>query len=223
MGALFAAQQNSGINVAWILVHLASNPGWASKARDEVRAVTDKYFPDQHEPLVARLARLPLTAWEAEFSTLELCLKDSIRLHSLGACFRKNISGKDLELGKNEKIPDETFVSYHISNIHLDPTVYADPMQWDPSRYLPGRAEDKKKPLAYIGWGAGRHPCLGMKFAKLEQNIIVAFFLAMFDFGLSDEEGNPVDSPPPVDLNMYSSWKPDDPIFLKLRAREGRT
>jgi hypothetical protein len=29
----------------------------------------------------------------------------------------------------------------------------------DPSRYLPERAEDKKTPYAWVGWGAGRHPC----------------------------------------------------------------
>lgn len=219
MGALFAAQQNSGINLAWVLVHLANHPGWAAKAREEINAVTKKYFSDDCTPLMERLAMLPLEAWESEFPTLELCLRDSIRLHSLGACFRKNISGKDLKLGTNETIPDETFVSYHINNIHLDPTVYPDPMQWDPARYLPDRAEDKKKSLAWVGWGAGRHPCLGIKFAKLEQNIVVAFFLAMFYFELSDSDGNPVDSPPSVDLNMYSSWKPDDRIFLRVRAR----
>lgn len=113
-------------------------------------------------------------------------------------------------------------MSFHISAMHLNPAVYTDPLQWDPSRYLPDRQEDKKKPLSWLGWGAGRHPCLGAPFAKLEQNVIIALWLAIFDFELCDEEGSPVDSPPPIDLNQYSSWKPDEPVFIKLQPREGR-
>ncbi len=109
MGALFAAQQNSGINVAWVLLHLASNPYWMEKVREEVEAVAKKYNTNESVPLVDRVANLPLDAWETEFPMLELCLKDSIRLHALGACFRKNISGKDVLLGKGEVIPDQAF------------------------------------------------------------------------------------------------------------------
>ena len=110
MGALFAAQQNSGINVAWILLHLASSPHWVAKARAEVEQVADKYSPGSEDMSLAdRVAALPLEAWETEFPTLELCLKDSIRLHALGACFRQNISGSDIALGKMEAIPPQAF------------------------------------------------------------------------------------------------------------------
>jgi cytochrome P450 len=89
-----------------------------------------------------------------------MCLRDSIRLQLLGTAFRRNISGKDIPTGVgNEVIPPGAFVTYHTDDIHLDPTVYKDPEKWDPARYLPDRAEDKKKPLSYLGWGAGRHPC----------------------------------------------------------------
>ena len=162
MGALFAAQQNSGINAAYVLVYLSCNPDWATKARNEALSVAQKYCPDEKLSVADRLAKVPVEAWESEFSTIELCLRDSIRMHSLGACFRKNISGKDVDLG-NGIIPNEYFASYHISNVHLNPEIYRDPEQWDPSRYMPERAEDKKRPLAWLGWGAGRHPCLGMK------------------------------------------------------------
>jgi cytochrome P450 len=77
-----------------------------------------------------------------------------------GTAFRKNITNKDIPIGVNgEVIPPGAFVTYHLGDIHLDPTVYRDPEKWDPSRYFPDRAEDKKKPLSYLGWGVGRHPC----------------------------------------------------------------
>ena len=48
---------------------------------------------------------------------------------------------------------------YAIDDIHKDDKLYQDPARWDPSRYLPGREEDKKVPHAYVGWGSGLHPC----------------------------------------------------------------
>ena len=72
-----------------------------------------------------------------------------------------------------------------------------------------------------VGWGVGRHPCLGMRFAKLEINIIVAFFLAYFDeITLSDEQGRPTDKIPPVNRNRHTAHKPDEHIYLKYKVRK---
>ena len=42
-----------------------------------------------------------------------------------------------------------------------------------------------------MGWGSGRHPCIGMRWAKIQQNIILAYALAMFKWSGCDENGNP--------------------------------
>jgi cytochrome P450 len=89
-------------------------------------------------------------------------------LQLLGTAFRKNISGKDLPIGVNDEvIPKDAFVAYALADVHQDPLVYKEPEKWDPARYLPDRAEDKKKPYSYLGWGAGRHPCLGMRVSDI--------------------------------------------------------
>ena len=41
---------------------------------------------------------------------------------------------------------------------------------------IPGREEDKKDPHAFIGWGTGRHPCLGMRVSLLS---VSSFFLVL--------------------------------------------
>lgn len=48
---------------------------------------------------------------------------------------------------------------YLIDDVHMNPEIYPDPLTWDPARYAPGREEDKKVPNAFLGWGAGFHPC----------------------------------------------------------------
>lgn len=43
-----------------------------------------------------------------------------------------------------------------------------------------------------MGWGVGRHPCIGMRWAKIQQNIILAYALAMYEWSGCDENGQPI-------------------------------
>lgn len=221
VGALFAGLLNSGINAAWVLCYLATSPEWLAKAREEVRATAAKHARDPTVPLRYQLDDVPLEAWEADFPIVDLCLKDSIRLNLLGTAFRKNISGRPLPTGNGmEVIPPEAIVTYATADVHQDPSIYPNPSVWDPARYLPGREEDKKGPHVWLGWGVARHPCLGMRFAKLEQNIITAYFLASFDFNLEDGNGQKLSVAPKIDQNGHSACKPKDPPYLRVCAKE---
>ncbi len=46
--------------------------------------------------------------------------------------------------------------------------IYKNANDFDPGRYGPGREEDKKVQFAYIGFGGGRHSCMGYNFAYLQ-------------------------------------------------------
>ena len=61
---------------------------------------------------------------------------------------------------------------------------------------------------------------VGMRFAKLEQNIITAFFIAMFDYELTDKVGNPVSETPAVDFNGHAAEKPKERVYLKYKLRK---
>lgn len=41
----------------------------------------------------------------------------------------------------------------------MDPQIYKDPHEWDPSRHDKVRAEGTATPHAFLGWGSGNHPC----------------------------------------------------------------
>ena len=58
-----------------------------------------------------------------------------------------------------------------------------------------------------------------MKFAILEQTIVLALFLATFDeFSICDAKGNPIPAPKPQ--LHYTPLKPVNEVFLKYHARE---
>ncbi|KAF2114015.1 cytochrome P450 6A1 [Lophiotrema nucula] len=223
VGALFAGLLNSGINAAWVMCYMATSPEWTAKCREEVRQVAAKYTKSPNAPLYRQLDDVPLEAWESEFPVVDLCLKDSIRLNLLGTAFRKNTSGRAIPTGNgNEVIPPDAFVTYATADVHHDPSIYPKPERWDPSRYLSEewQAQSKARPYTWMGWGVARHPCLGMRFAKLEQNLITAYFLAAFDMELQDQNGRKLNEHPLTDFNRFSAHKPDPPIYLKVDPRE---
>jgi hypothetical protein len=59
-----------------------------------------------------------------------------------------------------------------------------------------------------------------MRFAKLEQNIITAYFVASFDFQLEDNRGRKMDVAPMVDFNRHSAHKPSVTQYLRVTSRE---
>ena len=211
---------NTGINAAWILAYLAHDRCWLTKVREEVEAAANKYNTDTEISLTEKLDNLSVDAWDSEFPLLDLCLRETIRMNSTGAAFRKNTSGHEIPIGSTkEVISPGAYAVYPFFDVHMDSSIYTDPKKWDPSRYFPERAEDKKSPHAFIGWGAARHPCLGIRFAKLEQFMIVAYFLAKFDLELTDRFGEPVGELPVSDPNAHSTTKPKERPFLKYRKR----
>ncbi|KAG8984704.1 hypothetical protein FRB94_005877 [Tulasnella sp. JGI-2019a] len=208
-GMVHAGLINTGANISSLLLHLGTHPEWMSKARAEVAHLAAKYAKDVQAPLAEQLLSVPLAAWESELPVLELCSRETLRLHAQGTTLRRNIASEDIKIG-NEVIPSGALVFMHSTPIMMNPGVYMNPEIWDPSRYQPDRVEDKNGSHVFLGWGSGRHPCRGMRFAKLEQNIIVAMFLAKFKYDVLDTAtGNKVDQPPesvPRDFHVY---KPD--------------
>ncbi|KAB8346184.1 hypothetical protein FH972_023230 [Carpinus fangiana] len=224
LGAVFAAQLNSGINIATQLCHLGANKEWHAKSLEEVRAVAAQHAPDASAPLLEQLQHIPPDLWEHGFPLLDQSLRETIRMQLLGSSFRRNTSGKDVVIrhadGTPEVIPPGAFVAYNIADVHYNPRIFNSPTTWDPSRYDDDRAEDKKAPHSFVGWGSGAHPCLGVRMAKIEHNIMVAHFLAMFDWELCAIDGSLMDTMPLPDLNSWTATKPKTPTRLRYTMKE---
>jgi len=108
---------------------------------------------------------------------------------------------------------------YEFFEVHFNPEIYTDPWKFDPGRYLPDRAEDRKVPYAYAGWGLGRHVCLGMKLAKLEITLVVAYFMTVFDYELVDSKGNPTNRDIQVERDLTMGMAPKESLRLKYHKR----
>jgi sterol 14-demethylase len=62
------------------------------------------------------------------------------------------------------------------------PEVFPEPHRFDPTRFLGPNSVDKKHPMAWIPFGAGRHRCMGIMFAQLQLRALWSHLLRNFDF-----------------------------------------
>ncbi|PLB39442.1 cytochrome P450 [Aspergillus candidus] len=220
MATLFAAQINTPLMAAWLLVYLSRNAHWMTQVRTELDAVLSRYRSSPQETPLHILQRIPLETWESDLPVLELCLRECIRMHLTATTYRRNCSDREIPIGETgEVIPGGAYAFYILGEAHANPAVYSDHGTWDPARFSPGRAEDKGAPLAFLGWGAGRHACCESMLAKIEVAVVVASFVATFDLMLCDQLGRPMDRVPKANRDSKSAHPPGEEVRLRCCAR----
>ncbi|KAJ7131202.1 cytochrome P450 [Mycena epipterygia] len=220
LGTIFAGVINSGINVCWSLLHLGMDPHWKALATAEVRALVARHTNASatSDPLHKRLAAIPVGAWEAEMPVADAVIRETLRLAMGGVALRRNLV-HDVPIGR-QTLARGDFLAYSLADVHFDADIYPEPFKFDPGRYDAGREEDKGAPFAYLGWGAGRHPCAGMKVAKLEMKVVLGLFLIGCEYEVVDPEGRPLVVLPQIDRNDLHLARPLQPCHIKFRRVE---
>ncbi|KAG6811694.1 hypothetical protein H0H92_006201, partial [Tricholoma furcatifolium] len=197
---IFAGVVNTGRSVCWTILYLILHPEWKTKVLSELHTLVADYASiSSAEPIHKRLGSIPMSAWEDETPVLDSVIRETLRMLGTGTALRRNL-GKDFEID-GSIIKQGEFVAFSFADIHHNPEIYSEPSTFDPNRYNDDRAEDKKTPLAYVAWGAGRHPCLGMRIAKLEIKLALALVFTGYDLEIVDANGCPMSTPPKPNRN----------------------
>ena len=172
---VFAGQHTSSAMAAWCAILLHQHPEYLPAIRDEQRReVGDGRITYES------LKRLPV---------LERAIKETERLRPPLVMLMRavmqpfRINGYELPAGSL------AVVSPAIS--HRLPHLYTEPERYDPDRFGPGREEDRKAPYSLIGFGGGKHRCIGMVFAYQQIKVIWTSILRRYDIELLDAEYRP--------------------------------
>jgi len=185
-----------------MLIHLAIHPEWKEKCKEEIRGLLTRHSGDSDSSatLCEKLGSVPLSAWEDELPILDACIRESQRIILSINIIRRNL-GEDMKFG-DKVVRRGDFLVYSTSDVHLNPEYYPDPYKYDPNRWLQPELAPKCT-YPFLGWGAGRHICTGMKLAKLEMKLVLAVFLTRYEFDLVDKYGKFPDTLPVPDRNNY--------------------
>jgi cytochrome P450 len=150
LGVMAAAFDTTSAAVTSMAYALATHPEWQDK-------------------LVAEAKELPEQITADDLKKLELCDQawcETLRRYPVaGDLPRRTL--RDVEV-LGHRIPAGAMVFVSIGTLHFDPEVWSEPDKWDPDRFSPARAEDRKKRGSYLPFGAGVHSCIGAQLSTME-------------------------------------------------------
>ena len=197
---LFAGQHTSAVLATWTGLELLRASPYLARVRDETKAVYGEAGSMSLEGLKQQV-------------TMEHAVRECERLHPpLILLIRKVLN--PMRYG-DYVVPSGSLAMVSPAVSHRLPHLFADPDRFDPDRFAPPAREDKQHHYSLIGFGGGKHRCMGKHFAEMQVKAIWTVLLDRFDFSLE------TDFPTP----NYGSWVtgPVTPCRLRYRRRsQGR-
>ncbi|MFH8291964.1 cytochrome P450 [Streptomyces sp. NPDC018059] len=191
---VFAGQHTSAVLAAWTGVLLLRHPEHLAAVREEQRAV----LTGSGEATARSLHRMQV---------LERCVREAERLHPpLVLLMRKAM--RDLTLD-GHRLEAGTLVMLSPAVAHRMPELFRDPDRFDPSRYEVPRAEHRQ-PYSLIGFGGGKHRCVGMAFAYQQVKTVWSVLLRRVDLKTVRADHKP----------DYSTFVPAPVAPLSVRYRK---
>ena len=193
---LFAGQHTSAVLAAWVGIDLLQHRHYLATVLAEIQ---DLYGLGQ---------ALSLDSLKQQ-GMLERAVREAERLHPpLIVLVRKVL--RAFEYG-GYRLPAGTLVMVAPLLAHRLPTVFSHPERYDPDRFAAPREEHKQHAYALIGFGGGRHRCLGIHFAYLQVKVLWTVLLSRFELELASPASKP----------NYGSWVtgPCHPCRVHYRRR----
>ncbi|CAE6424347.1 unnamed protein product [Rhizoctonia solani] len=203
---LMAGQHTSSSTGSWALLHLANRPDVAKQLlteQQEVLGNEDASLPPltyddlQKLPVLNSVLRETLRIHPPIHSIMRKCIDDVV------------VPGSLASPGSNATyiVPKGHFLLASPALSQLDSTVWANATKWDPSRWLDPAGAAAQAELLYLGdqgekvdygwgavskgtespyqpFGAGRHRCIGEKFAYVQLGTIISTIVRTIEMKL---------------------------------------
>jgi sterol 14-demethylase len=194
---MFTGYITTAAQACWALVQLLRNPGYLVDMVAELDAAPSGPDGCPHAG--------PATA----APRLEWAVKESVRLRPVMGHYART-NARDYELdGFLLRRGWLTMLCPGVA--HRLPEVFADPERYDPYRFAPGRAEDKRHPHALIGFSGGFYRCPGQAFGSSEVKALLAGLLSRFELA-------PLDAEPAADFDLGVT-RPRSPCIIRYQRR----
>jgi sterol 14-demethylase len=168
---VFTGYITTAAQACWSLVQLLQHPAYLAR----VRAEQEEVLPDPAAALdLERLDRLERLEW---------ALKESQRLHPVMSHYaRYNAKAYQID---GYHVPAGWLTMVCPAVAHRLPEVFSQPDVYDPDRFAPDRAEDRRRAFSLIGFSAGLYQCPGMRFGTNEMKCILSLLLHRYDLDLT--------------------------------------
>ncbi|KIM39012.1 hypothetical protein M413DRAFT_12344 [Hebeloma cylindrosporum] len=201
----FAAIHSSSMTFTHALYYLATFPEYMKPLREEVEEIiqregwTKEGIDQMHkiDSFIKEAQRLHPIAMRKITSYIECSHKANYFSVAM-----PRVAVNDHTFSDGTTVPRGTTVSIAIDSIHLNEKIYADPLKFDPFRFVKLQEQDdtgRRYDMVTTGvdsltFGHGRHACPGRHFAATELKLILAHLVMNYDVKLEKEGVRPADT-----------------------------
>lgn len=190
MTLMVAGHENTATALSWAAYWIHRNPSLLGELLAELDSL-----PADADAIA--ISRLPM---------LEAVCHETMRLYPPVMMTLLRVAEEPIEMG-DHLLPVGTPIRSSIYLTHRDPSIYADPDTFRPSRFI---GKDYGK-FSYMPFGGGGRRCLGASFAVFEMKLIIAEMLRGWSVRLPDRRVRPV--------RRTGLLAPDTRFSVRLRER----
>ncbi|XWS14545.1 hypothetical protein CRYUN_Cryun35bG0019100 [Craigia yunnanensis] len=170
---IIAGQDTTASAITWMVKYLGEN-----------EEVLDAIKAEQLHLAEKTAKKLFLTLDDLnEMPYASKVVKESLRMASVVPWFPRLVL-QDCEI-EGYKIKKGWNVNIDARSIHLDPMVYSEPNNFNPSRF-----DDESKPYSFLAFGTGARTCLGMNMAKAMMLVFLHRLLTTYKWKLTDSDSS---------------------------------
>jgi cytochrome P450 len=193
MTLFVAGHETTATTTTWSLYFLSQNPDVYRRWQKEVAGLAGR------TPTAEDAAHLPYTTG---------IFKEAARLYP-PAFVLDRVATEEVQIGKYT-FPRDTLLFMSPYAMHRRPELWPDPLRFDPDRYTPA-AEAQRHRLAWLPFGAGPRICIGMGFATLEAQLLLAQIAQRFDFEPAYSGA--------IGPDFATALRPERPVLLRIKKR----
>ncbi|XP_031473363.1 xanthotoxin 5-hydroxylase CYP82C4-like [Nymphaea colorata] len=197
-----AGTESTAVTLEWALSLLLNNPHLLKKAQDELDCQVGK----ERQVDESDLSNLPY---------LQAIVKETMRLHPTGPLLVPHESTEPVQLGGFE-VPVGSILYVNVWKIHHDPTLWIDPEEFKPERFLSSRnvmTGFGGQDFAFLPFGSGRRICVGRRMAMQVLNLTFACLLQSFEWS------TPMNEPVDMTVGHGLTLPKATPLRVLLRPR----
>lgn len=153
---LFAGQDTTATTLTYTLWSLGRHPQIQDRVAAEVAAIGDRRLTTED---VGNLGY-----------TVQV-IKEALRLCPPGPTGSRRAT-RDVEVA-GYRVEAGTMLVFGRMSVQRDPTLWPNPLQFDPDRFSPQNSKDRDR-WQYVPFGGGPRSCIGDHFAMLEATLAIA-------------------------------------------------
>ncbi len=171
---ILAGTDTTATTTEWAMAELLKHPQFAQKAQEELDDVVgfERVVDESDIP---------------QLKYLQAIVKETFRLHPPAPLLlpHENIEGH--EVG-GYHIPPKTRVYVNVWAIHRDSSIYENPLEFNPERFVGSNIDFKGKDFQLLPFGSGRRVCPGFPFGLITVQMELARILHSFTLRLPKGE-----------------------------------